>query len=257
MRWRASWRALSLALRPAQEGTAALSPAEHNPVPLSADELMSLATTGSYQPLILLLSGSDETEAENAALALSSCADGCALSRVEIARAGAIVPLVKLLRSERPGCGEAAAAVLSNLAADDGNQVAIAAAGAVYPLIDLVRFGSIGGRRQAAAALANLAANDENEAAIVAAGAVAPLVELLRSEDLGHQEAGADALANLSVNSRHKVCGTGADTTLILPLHPCALGDEVEGMRRVPTVAGAHRARWSSAAPRGARRAWP
>ena len=103
-------------------------------------------------------------------------------NRAIIARAGAIEPLVAMLRGGSAEAQEVAADALRNLAASaDDIQVAIARAGAIEPLVALVRSGSAVAQASAAAALANLATgNAANQAAIARAGAIEPLVALVR-----------------------------------------------------------------------------
>ena len=80
-------------------------------------------------------------------------------SRVAIARAGGIVPLVALLTAQDPAAGAEAARALWNLAFYDENQVLIVQAGAIAPLVTLVQSGTAGQKEQAAAALKRLAVN--------------------------------------------------------------------------------------------------
>ena len=68
-----------------------------------------------------------------------------------IAAAGAIAPLIELVRSGNAAAKEAAAAALSLLAIEDANRVAIAEAGAIAPLVELVRRGSEDAKENAAA----------------------------------------------------------------------------------------------------------
>jgi vacuolar protein 8 len=81
-----------------------------------------------------------------------------------ISEAGAIVPLVELLKSGSDGGKEMAALVLFNLGANDAEIIAtIVNAGAIPPLVELLRSGSDWGEKIAQAALTmlfNLGAND-------------------------------------------------------------------------------------------------
>ncbi|NDD31677.1 MAG: hypothetical protein EB084_25795, partial [Proteobacteria bacterium] len=65
-------------------------------------------------------------------------------SRVAIARAGGIVPLVALLTAQDPAAGAEAARALRSLAFNDENEVLIAQAGAIAPLVTLVQSGTAG-----------------------------------------------------------------------------------------------------------------
>jgi hypothetical protein len=90
---------------------------------------------------------------------------------VAIARAGAIEPLVALVRGGSAEAQEHAAGALSNLAFDNAdNRAAIARAGAIEPLVALEHGGSAGTQEHAAAALSNLAFhNADNRVAIARA----------------------------------------------------------------------------------------
>ena len=114
-----------------------------------------------------------------------------------IAAAGAIEPLVALVRDGDARGKANAAAALRNLAAgDDAIRAAIAAAGAIEPL---VRDGDAPGKANAAAALWTLAAGDDAmKAAIAAAGAIEPLVALVRDGDAQGKAFAAGALWNLA-----------------------------------------------------------
>ncbi|KAH8047257.1 serine/threonine kinase [Aureococcus anophagefferens] len=144
---------------------------------------------------------------EKAAGALTNLASQNADNQVAIAKAGAVDPLVALLRTGTDGAKEHAAGALENLAFENAdNKVAIAKAGAVDPLVDLLRTGTDGAKESAAGALWGLAfQNDDNELAIVKAGAADPLVALLRTGTDGAKEEAAAALANLAVNADNKV----------------------------------------------------
>jgi hypothetical protein len=78
-------------------------------------------------------------------------------SRVAIARAGGIAPLVTLVKSGTDDQKEYAAAALWNLAYDNvENQVLIAQAGAITPLVTLVQSGTDGQKENATGALQSL-----------------------------------------------------------------------------------------------------
>jgi vacuolar protein 8 len=92
-------------------------------------------------------------------------------SRVAIARAGGIVPLVAMLTAQDPAAGAEAARALRSLAINAENKVLIAQAGAIAPLVTLVQSGTAGQKEQAAGALRNLADNNaENQVSIAQAG---------------------------------------------------------------------------------------
>ena len=126
-------------------------------------------------------------------------------SRVAIARAGGIVPLVALLTAQDPAAGAEAARALRSLATNAENKVLIVQAGAIAPLVTLVQSGTDGQKEQAAGALRNLAFNAENQILIAQAGAIAPLVTLVQSGTDGQKEYAAGALANLAINAEYQV----------------------------------------------------
>jgi len=128
-------------------------------------------------------------------------------SRVAIARAGGIVPLVALLTAQDPAAGAEAARALRSLAYNNAeNQVLIAQAGAIAPLVTLVQSGTDRQKEHAAGALRNLAVkNDENQVLIAQNGAIAPLVTLVKSGTDGQKEIAAGALRNIAFNADNKV----------------------------------------------------
>ena len=119
-----------------------------------------------------------------------------------IVAAGAIPPLVALVRNDSDDGKEVAACALANLAGSIGPDVLrqIVAAGAIPPLVALVRNGSDYGKKWAACALANLAIGDIAAQPIADAGGIAALVELLRDGSDDGKMRAAHALANLACN---------------------------------------------------------
>mgnify|MGYP000890472750 CR=1 FL=1 len=120
-------------------------------------------------------------------------------SRVAIARARGIVPLVALLTAQDPAARAEAARALRSLAINAENKVSIEQAGAIAPLVTLLKSGTDDQKEQAAGALRNLALrNAENQVLIAQAGAFAPLVTLVQSGTDGQKENAADALRCLA-----------------------------------------------------------
>eukprot|EP00435_Cladocopium_sp_Y103_P064170 s1365_g25.t2 len=118
--------------------------------------------------------------------------------------AGAVLPLVELLReTAAPGIQEAAAAALGILCADgEAAQSTLLRAGAVPALVRLLGSDAPVPTRAAASALRNLAANhNQAQLAIAQAGAVAPLIHLLSHSDRQLQAQAASALGNLAGDS--------------------------------------------------------
>ena len=134
------------------------------------------------RPLVARLGSSSSARSQElAAIELHDLvreSNGADSHEAAIVRAGAIEPLVALLRGGGERAQRAAAGALSYLATD--HQAAIAQAGAIEPLVALVRGGSAEAQGAAASALGNLAGdNADNRVAIARAGAIAPLVALV------------------------------------------------------------------------------
>ena len=106
--------------------------------------------------------------------------------------AGAIAPLVELVRRGSEGAQENAAAALMNLSINDAN--AVAEAGAIAPLVELLRSGSDDAKEDAVGALRYLANNDATAAAIAAAGAIASFEQLARDGKGDAQRWASEAL---------------------------------------------------------------
>lgn len=158
-----------------------------------------------------MLSGSDAAQ-KAAAGALWNLAYKNEENRNVIRNAGAIPPLVRLLKSYQPeGMRREAARAISNLSCNNhANQVAIAASGAIPPLVHLLQRGSPCSVEAAARALSNLALQDENQADIAAAGAVPALLQLMASGPEACQEAAVRAYGNVIVNNHHAAVATTA-----------------------------------------------
>jgi hypothetical protein len=103
-----------------------------------------------------------------------------------IATEGAIVPLVRLLRSPRDGCREASAWALRNLACHEDNIPLIFKAGGAIDLVNLLE--SFGCQENewrieeaAASALGGLASCAGNKRVLGEVGAVERLIQLMRA----------------------------------------------------------------------------
>ena len=118
--------------------------------------------------LVALLSYAQNKEVQgHAANALAELSRDHAENQSAVAAAGAIIPLISLLKvivDATPSNEMAAGALWSLSARHLPNQVAIAEAGGIQPLVDLLGTGNDQARKQAAGALASLALdNHENE----------------------------------------------------------------------------------------------
>eukprot|EP00435_Cladocopium_sp_Y103_P064011 s1365_g25.t1 len=143
-------------------------------------------------------------ERHQALMTLLATARGGIDMRSAIMQAGAVLPLVELLReTAAPGIQEAAAAALGILCADgEAAQSTLLRAGAVPALVRLLGSDAPVPTRAAASALRNLAANhNQAQLAIAQAGAVAPLIHLLSHSDRQLQAQAASALGNLAGDS--------------------------------------------------------
>ncbi|CAK9193558.1 unnamed protein product [Sphagnum troendelagicum] len=125
-------------------------------------------------------------------------------NRITIANAGAIKPLVALLRSSDQKTQENAVTALLNLSINDNNKAEIAAAGAIEPLVDVLRIGNSEAMENAAATLFSLSVMDDNKVIIGASGAIPPLVHLLINGTPRGKKDAATALFNLSIFHENK-----------------------------------------------------
>lgn len=143
-------------------------------------------------------------ERQTALMSLLATARGGVEMRTAIMQAGAVLPLVELLReTTAPAVQEAAAAALGILCADgEAAQSTLLRAGAVPALVRLLGSDASVPTHAAASALRNLAANhNQAQLAIAQAGAIAPLIHLLAHSDRGVQAQAASALGNLAGDS--------------------------------------------------------
>ncbi|XP_028111306.1 U-box domain-containing protein 3 isoform X2 [Camellia sinensis] len=135
--------------------------------------------SGAIAPLLSLLYSEVKLTQEH-----SVTAPGFNLSineniKAKIAEAGAIEPLIHVLRTGNAGAKENAAAALFSLSVLEEYKMKIGRSGAVKALVDLLHTGSLRGKKDAATSLFNLSIFHENKARIVQAGAVKYLVELM------------------------------------------------------------------------------
>lgn len=189
------------------------------------DESRRLVAAGGLPPLLLLLARPCEA-AEHAARALMSVAD-CVEHQQQIAAAGAVPAVVRLLQPQAPHAvsatmRETAAGILGNLAIQNpANQRAVVAGGALAPLVEMLGAKESACQEQACFALWNLACqNPANQAAIEAAGAIPPLAKLLAKGGAALKEEAAGALMNLAAHADNKraIAAAGAVAPLVAML---------------------------------------
>ncbi|OIV90520.1 hypothetical protein TanjilG_32397 [Lupinus angustifolius] len=117
-----------------------------------------------------------------------------------IMEAGAIDPLIHVLKTGNDGAKENSAAALFSLYVIENNKAKIGRSGAVKALVDLLASGTLRGKKDAATTLYNLSIFHENKARIVQAGAVKFLVQMMERAD-GMVDKAIALLSNLSTIS--------------------------------------------------------
>jgi hypothetical protein len=176
-----------------------------------------------------MLSGNDVKCKQLAAGALWNLARDDSLKQ-PIAGAGAVAPLVAMLRVDDPECKQLAAGALLSLACDDSLRQPIANAGALGPLVAMLSGNDVKCKREAAGALRNLACDGSLRQPIAGAGAVAPLVAMLSSNDVKCKQDAAGLLWHLAFDDSLKQ--PIADAGAVAPLVAMLRGDDIECKRR-------------------------
>ena len=138
--------------------------------------------------------------------------------------AGAIAPLVELVKTGNDGAQIHAASALATIAAAQYDyQDQIIQAGAIVPLVSLLHMGSNVANCFAAAAIASLSDQPKHRPAIIKAGACTPLVRLVREDvTVDTQLHASDAIADLSSENgeaQRIFHAAGAVPLLLLILH--------------------------------------
>ena len=174
-----------------------------------------------------------DEEQERAAWRLGSLALYSARTANNVVSAGAIEPLVALMRRGSAQAQELAAWTLESLAVHADHQVAIAQAGAIEPLVALLRGGNQAARVRAAGALGSLAIHADNQVAIAQAGAIEPLVAylvaLMSSGSAEAQVKAAWTLGNLAVHAENQAAIVSAGA--IEPLVALVRGGSAEAQK--------------------------
>ena len=125
-------------------------------------------------------------------------------NQVFIAEAGAIPPLVELLKNGSAEAMTNAVAALETLALHEDNRDLIVEAGAIRPLVELLKNGSAEAKTEAARALKRLAFHAKNQVLIAEAGAIPPLVKLRTNGSAKAKTKAAGALKKLAHNANNK-----------------------------------------------------
>ena len=200
----------------------------------SAGALLTLAVNNPHNQLaiaigLVALLNSGDTDAEEHVTRLMLRLVEDTATRREVAKAGAIMQLVKQLRSTSTTVQELAASVLTHLAADGAANVAeCAEAGGIKSLVQLLASESAIAKARSALVLADMTKGSsnqsvENQYAVVKEGGVAPLVTLLTSESSEGRAAAAGALWSLAKGDRPTqaaVADDGAVVPLVALLRP-------------------------------------
>ncbi|KAG0486684.1 hypothetical protein HPP92_008779 [Vanilla planifolia] len=145
-------------------------------------------------------------------------------NRFLIAKCGAIVPLISLLKSNDKKVQENAVTTLLNLSISNGNKNSIIEAGVVEPLILVLDSGSTEAQENSAATLFSLSALEECRVQIGRSGAIKALVNLLVNGRLGGKKDAAAALFSLSIlhENKARIVQAGAVKHLVELMDPSA-----------------------------------
>ena len=171
------------------------------------------APDGVIPPLVsLLLLPMHKTDADTQyvlALTLSNLAVN-AINQRRIMEAGAVAPLVQLLRSSSERLRFASAQAISFLVENSGARAQIIAAGAIVPLLQLFSSSAEALQLTAATAIRTLAST--NAGPVAAAGGVPRLVQLLKSSSADVLEEAVEALRIISCDDgiKAQVASAGA-----------------------------------------------
>ena len=164
-----------------------------------ASGLKVVAPDGLIPPLVLLLLHPDDADVQQVAAQTLSTLATNADNRQKILEAGAIAPLIQLLKSCSEDLHHPAADALGFITENRDAQSSIVAAGGIVPLLQLLSGSSNVEVQWSAVVAVRFLANDHADP-IVAAGAIPLLVRLLESSATGVQEEAALALGSLARN---------------------------------------------------------
>lgn len=139
------------------------------------------AAAGVIEPLVSMLHNSLPLAAREAALlALLNLAARNQRNKTRIVTAGAVPPLVELLKNQTGNLRELAAAAVLSLSSAASNKPTVAASGAAPLLVQILCSGSVQGKVDAVTALYYLSTCEEEPNLVLDAKAVTPLIELLK-----------------------------------------------------------------------------
>ena len=177
------------------------------PVEVAFDEEGELAPVSSESPPI----GNNDADLRRMTIAAApkemagaiwSMAHENADNQAALAQAGAISPLIEMLRGEPSGYRDAAGALWA-LAADESTQLLIANANAIGPLVAILnaRGPALEAHETAAGALGVLARTAKIRSTIAEAGAIVPLVELFNMQSMEAKVQASAALLTLVIQN--------------------------------------------------------
>ena len=201
------------------------------------DTRAALIRHGAALQLVEFLRSStaDASDREQAVDTLYNLVISNEQGQLELVKAGAITPLIDIVRGAI-NCDRKATAALTLAwlaVTNDDHKIKIAKAGAVAPLVTLLGSGTDIFRQRAANALQLLANNAENKITIAKAGAVAPLVDLARNgANIYSKGQAALALKNLASENRDNRLAI-AKAGAIEPLAELMLTGEIDKMETI------------------------
>ncbi|KAL3646156.1 hypothetical protein CASFOL_011336 [Castilleja foliolosa] len=139
------------------------------------------AAAGVIEPLVSMLHNSLPLAAREAALlALLNLAARNQRNKTRIVTAGAITPLVELLKYQTDNLRELSAAAILSLSSVSSNKPTIVSSGASVLLVQVLCTGSVQGQVDAITALYNLSTSEDEPKLNLDAKAVPPLIKLLK-----------------------------------------------------------------------------
>uniref|UniRef100_A0A7S1RE20 Armadillo repeat-containing protein 8 n=1 Tax=Alexandrium catenella TaxID=2925 RepID=A0A7S1RE20_ALECA len=168
------------------EAPAASASADSSPFPPVLEALECRDLTVLDEAVTLLAPGAHPDQ-QRAAIAgalgslVKASVDPTGINRVAVARAGAIPPLVQMLRSQFSECQLQAAWALHNLTSKNAdNKEAVVREGGVMPLVAVLRSGTPEAKSQVVGVLRNLSGGSVScKAAVEAAGTISMVVGML------------------------------------------------------------------------------
>ncbi|KAK0576229.1 hypothetical protein LWI29_013960 [Acer saccharum] len=144
-------------------------------------------------------------EQKQAAMEIRLLAKNKSENRLQIAKAGAIRPLISLIASSDPQLQENGVTAILNLSLCDENKELIASSGAIKPLVRALKTGTPTAKENAACALLRLSQIEENKIAIGRSGAIPPLVNLLEAGGIRGKKDASTALYSLCSVKENKI----------------------------------------------------